>query len=124
VAVVGRGQRAAVPPGHGETACHDHGAPAPTSPAHPAPSVVTQRPGSPARQRYRPAALDRLPLVVPADTVPAADSGRDPHQLLTRPLLGRSYEGRRQSRRRKNEKGREPRSRLEVRASTMERKYK
>jgi len=53
--------------------------------------VVTRGPGlASAVNGIAHAALDRLPVVVIADTVPAADAGRISHQRIDQPALGRS----------------------------------
>jgi len=53
--------------------------------------VVTRGPGlASAVNGIAHAALDRLPVVVIADTVPAADASRISHQRIDQPALGRS----------------------------------
>ena len=53
--------------------------------------VVTRGPGlASAVNGIAHAALDRLPVVVIADTVPVADAGRISHQRIDQPALGRS----------------------------------
>jgi acetolactate synthase I/II/III large subunit len=53
--------------------------------------VVTRGPGlASAMNGIAHAALDRLPVVVVADTVAAADAGRISHQRIDQPALGRS----------------------------------
>src|ERR1700683_339164 len=57
----------------------------------PGAAVVTRGPGlASAVNGIAHAALDRLPVVVIADTVPAADASRISHQLIDQAALGRS----------------------------------
>ncbi|HEX9540265.1 MAG TPA: thiamine pyrophosphate-dependent enzyme [Streptosporangiaceae bacterium] len=76
---------------HGETAATIMAATCADLTGAPGAVVVTRGPGlASAVNGIAHAALDRLPLVVIADTVPAADSGRISHQRLDQAALGRS----------------------------------
>jgi acetolactate synthase-1/2/3 large subunit len=76
---------------HGETAATIMAATCADLTGAPGAVVVTRGPGlASAVNGIAHAALDRLPLVVIADAVPAADSGRITHQRLDQAALGRS----------------------------------
>jgi acetolactate synthase I/II/III large subunit len=76
---------------HGETAAAIMAASYADLTGAPGAVVVTRGPGlASAVNGIAHAALDRLPVVVIADTVPAADAGRISHQLIDQAALGRS----------------------------------
>jgi acetolactate synthase I/II/III large subunit len=76
---------------HGETAAAIMAASYADLTGAPGAVVVTRGPGlASAVNGIAHAALDRLPVVVIADTVPAADAGRISHQLINQAALGRS----------------------------------
>ena len=76
---------------HGETAAAIMAATCADLTGAPGAVVVTRGPGlASAVNGIAHAALDRLPLVVIADTVPARDAGRISHQRLDQDALGRS----------------------------------
>jgi acetolactate synthase-1/2/3 large subunit len=76
---------------HGETAATIMAATCADLTGAPGAVVVTRGPGlASAVNGIAHAALDRLPLVVVADTVPARDAGRISHQRLDQDALGRS----------------------------------
>ena len=76
---------------HGETAAVIMAATCADLAGPPGAVVVTRGPGlASAVNGIAHAALDRLPVVVIADTVPAADAGRISHQRIDQAALGRS----------------------------------
>ena len=76
---------------HGETAATIMAATSADLTGAPGAVVVTRGPGlASAVNGIAHAALDRLPVVVIADTVAAADAGRISHQLIDQAALGRS----------------------------------
>jgi acetolactate synthase I/II/III large subunit len=76
---------------HGETAAAIMAASYADLTGAPGAVVVTRGPGlASAVNGIAHAALDRLPVVVIADTVPAADAGRISHQRIDQAALGRS----------------------------------
>jgi acetolactate synthase I/II/III large subunit len=76
---------------HGETAAAIMAATCADLTGSPGAVVVTRGPGlASAVNGIAHAALDRLPLVVVADTVPARDAGRISHQRLNQDALGRA----------------------------------
>jgi acetolactate synthase-1/2/3 large subunit len=76
---------------HGETAAVIMAATCAGLTGAPGAVVVTRGPGlASAVNGMAHAALDRLPVVVIADTVPAADAGRISHQRIDQAALGRS----------------------------------
>ncbi len=76
---------------HGETAAAIMAASYADLTGAPGSVLVTRGPGlASAVNGIAHAALDRLPVVVIADTVPAADAGRISHQLIDQAALGRS----------------------------------
>ena len=76
---------------HGETAAVIMAATCADLAGPPGAVVVTRGPGlASAVNGIAHAALDRLPVVVIADTVPAADAGRVSHQRIDQAALGRS----------------------------------
>jgi acetolactate synthase I/II/III large subunit len=76
---------------HGETAAAIMAATCADLTGSPGAVVVTRGPGlASVVNGVAHAALDRLPLVVVADTVPARDAGRISHQRLDQDALGRS----------------------------------
>ncbi len=76
---------------HGETAAAIMAATCADLTGSPGAVVVTRGPGlASGVNGIAHAALDRLPLVVVADTVPARDAGRISHQRLDQDALGRS----------------------------------
>jgi len=76
---------------HGETAATIMAATSADLTGAPGAVVVTRGPGlASAVNGIAHAALDRLPVVVIADTVPAAEAGRISHQRINQAALGRS----------------------------------
>jgi len=76
---------------HGETAATIMAATSADLTGTPGAVVVTRGPGlASAVNGIAHAALDRLPLLVVADTIPAAQSGRISHQRIDQTALGRS----------------------------------
>ena len=76
---------------HGETAATIMAATSADLTGAPGAVVVTRGPGlASAVNGIAHAALDRLPVVVIADTVAAAEAGRISHQRIDQPALGRS----------------------------------